>query len=108
MNRTAVVRDDAVVLAVVEHDVGIRGCRSPNRIQVVDGQGPVARHQLSLSNLESIFRKIHRLGIDEFRTADGASGTNPRAREQQKGQRSRFLRSLSWKFTNVVFTTSPR
>ena len=57
----------------------------------MDGQGPVA-HATPVVVIESgiDFRKVHRLGIDEFRTADGASGTDPRAREQQKGQRSRF------------------
>ena len=90
MNRTAVVSDDAVVLAVVEHDVGI-GDAGHRTVQVVDGQGPVA-HATPVVVIESgiDFRKIHRLGIDEFRTADGASGTDPRAREQQPGKRSRF------------------
>ncbi len=90
MNLTAVVSDDAVVLAVVEHDVGI-GDAGHRTVQVVDRQGPVA-HATPVVVIESgiDFRKIHRLGIDEFRTADGASGTDPRAREQQKGKRSRF------------------
>src|SRR5262249_2194089 len=90
MNRTAVVSDDAVVLAVVEHDVGIADA-GHRTVQVVDGQGPVA-HATPVVVIESgiDFRKIHRLGIDEFCTADAASGTDPRAREQQPGKRSRF------------------
>src|SRR6186713_3049680 len=84
------VSDDAVVLAVVKHDVGIADARH-RTVQVVDGQGPVA-HATPVVVIESgiDFRKIYRLGIDEFRAADGASGTDPRAREQQPGKRSRF------------------
>src|SRR5687767_13242544 len=84
------VSDDAVVLAVVEHDVGIADARH-RTVQVVDGQGPVA-HATTVVVIESgiDFRKIYRLGIDEFRTADRASGTDPRAREQQPGKRSGF------------------
>ena len=90
LDLAGVVSDDAVVLAVVEHDVGI-GDAGHRTVQVVDGQGPVA-HATPVVVIESgiDFRKIHRLGIDEFRTADGASGTDPRAREQQPGKRSRF------------------
>src|SRR5207302_590558 len=77
MNRTAVVSDDAVVLAVVEHDVGI-GDAGRRTVQVVDGQGPVA-HATPVVVIEPgiDFREIHGLGIDEFRAADGASGTDP-------------------------------
>ena len=108
LDLAGVVSDDAVVLAVVEHDVGI-GDAGHRTVQVVDRQGPVADATPVVIIESGIdFRKIHRLGIDEFRTADGASGTDPRAREQQPGKRSRFRRSLSWKFTNVVFTTSSR
>ena len=40
MDLAAVVGDDAVVLAVVEQDVGI-GDAGHRTVQVVDGQGPV-------------------------------------------------------------------
>src|SRR5678816_3949529 len=74
LDLAGVVSDDAVVLAVVEHDVGI-GDAGHRTVQVVDGQGPVA-HATPVVVIESGIdsRKIHRLGIDEFRTADGASG----------------------------------
>ena len=88
MNLTGVVGDDAVILAVVEHDVGIwdAGHRA---VQVVDRQGPIGvAAAVIIIEPGIVCREINRLGVDEFRSLDSAVGTEPRAREQQEGQRA--------------------
>ncbi len=90
MDHTGVVSDDAVVLAVVEHDVGI-GDAGHRTVQVVDRQGPIGvAAAVIIIEPGIVFREIHRLGVDELRATDGASGTEPRTREQQEGQRARL------------------
>ena len=57
MNLAGVVQHDAVVLAVVDQNIGIRDA-GRRAVQIVDRRGPVAEPlRLSLSNLESIFGK---------------------------------------------------
>ena len=89
MDFTAGVGDHAVVLAVVEHDVGI-GDAGHRTVQVVDRQGPICvAAAVIIIEPGIVFREIYRLGVDEFRATDGASGTRaPHFSEQQEGKRS--------------------
>ena len=83
MNLAGVVRGDAVVLAVVDQNIGVRDA-GRRAVQIVDRQGPVG-HSTPVVTIEPgvDFRKVHGLGIDELRTLDGVFGGNPGAREQQ-------------------------
>src|SRR5690606_7114721 len=81
MDFTGVVRDDAVILAVMEQDLGI-GDAGHRPVQVPERQGPICVAAAVIIIEPRIeFREIDRLGVDEFRTLDRASGTESRARE---------------------------
>ena len=88
MNLTGVVSGDAVVLAVVDQDVGVR-LATHRAVEVVDCGGPI-RHATAVVVIEAGIdvRKIHWFGIDEFRTSDGAFGSDRRAGEQQPRKRA--------------------
>ena len=86
MDLAAVVGDDAVVLAVVDHDVGI-GDAGGRTVQVVDRRGPIGRAAPVVVVESGIdVGEIDRLGVDVFRARDRAFGADPRAGEQQIGQ----------------------
>ena len=77
MNHTAVVRGDAVVLAIVQQDMRIwdSGHRT---VQVAERQGPICVAAAVIVIEPGIeFREIDRLGVDEFRAADGATPRRP-------------------------------
>src|SRR5262245_52188602 len=75
LDLAGVVGDDAVVLAVVEHDVGI-GDAGHRTVQVAERQGPIlGAAAVVIIEPGIVFRELDRLGVDEFRTADRASGT---------------------------------
>ena len=83
MNLAGVVRGDAVVLAVVDQNIGIRDA-GRRAVQIVDRRGPVGRTPPVVTIKPGVdFRKVHGLGIDELRTLDGVFGGNPGARKQQ-------------------------
>ena len=83
MNLTGVVSGDAVVLAVVDQDIGVTHA-THRAVEVVDCCSAIS-HATAVVVIEAGIdvRKIHRLGIDEFRTSDGAFGSDRRAGEQQ-------------------------
>ena len=86
-----VVGDDAVVLAVVEHDVGI-GDAGHRTVQVVDRQGPVGR-ATPVVVVEPGYRicgKYTGLALTNFAPLMVLSVADPGAREQQEGERSRL------------------
>jgi len=86
MNLTGVVGGDAVVLAVVDQDVGVR-LATHRAVEVVDCCSAI-RHAAAVVVIEAGIDvgKIHRLGIDEFRTGYRAFSSDRRAGEQQPGE----------------------
>src|SRR4029434_5327418 len=82
LDLAGVVRGDAIVLAVVDQNIGVRdaGRRS---VQIVDRRGLVGRTTPVIAVEPGIdLREIHGLGIDVFRTLDGVFGGNSGARIQ--------------------------
>ncbi len=72
----------------VQQDIGVGNARR-RTVQIVDRQGPVGRTTPVVIVEPGIdLREIHGLGIDVFRTLDGVFSSDPRAREQQPGERS--------------------
>src|SRR5690606_18349058 len=81
---------DAVVLAVVEQDVGVTHAGG-RAVQVVDGQALVGTGTAVVVVEPPVdVREVHRLGIDVLRALDGVLGGDAGAGEQQPGQRARL------------------
>src|SRR6478752_385509 len=102
MNLAGVVRGDAVVLAVVDQNIGIRDA-GRRAVQIVDRRSPVGRTTPVVTVEPGVdLREIHGLGIDVFRTLDCVFGGTPAPvyNSQESAPDPRCL--LSWKFTNVV------
>src|SRR4029453_17619429 len=71
MHLAGVVRGDAVVLAVVDQDIGVRDA-GRRAVQIVDRQSPVGGTAPVVTIEPGVdFRKVHGLGIDELRTFYG-------------------------------------
>src|SRR5690606_38119943 len=94
LDHATVVRGDAVVLAVVDQDVGIRNA-GHGTVEVMDRRRPV-RHATAVVVVEAGIdvREVHRLGIDEGRTTYRAFSGNAGAGEQQPGECARLAQRI--------------
>ncbi len=84
------ISGDAVVFTIMDQDEGVTHA-THRAVQIVDHCVPVG-NTTPVVIIESGIdvREIHRLRINEFRTLDGAFGSDRRAREQQPGKRACF------------------
>jgi hypothetical protein len=87
-------------------EFGDAGHRS---VQVAEGQGPIGVAAAVVVVEPGIERReIDRLGVDEFAPLMVLLVLSPALVNSRKDSAPVLRCSLSWKFTNVVFTTSSR
>src|SRR5690606_16437248 len=90
LDLAAGVRGHAVVLAVVQQDVGVTHA-GRRAVQVVDGQAlPGSTAPVVVVEPGVDVGEVHRLRVDVLRALDGVLGGYARARVHQPGQRAGF------------------
>src|SRR5687767_10631529 len=103
MNLAGVVRGDAVVLAVMDQNIGV-GDAGRRPVQIVDGHGPVANTTWVVTIKPGFnLRKVPGLGFDVLRTWTVFFGSTPGAVNQQQENRSDSALFVVLEFTKVGF-----